>query len=157
MTGPSRITPSGIWSTWKLNAPSAAALADGPNTSRSGALGVLPSSSGGMPGRTSSVELPSGRSVGGPRTFSASPPTPALGSTTKPAIVVPESSQLIEPSWNMKSVFLAVPSTLALGAVSLSEIVSLAPLVLRFHSSLASEAASVSTSMPLTRKWPLVV
>ena len=50
-----------------------------------------------------------------------------------------------------------MPSTLALGAVSLSEIVSLAPVVLRFHSSLASDAASVSTSMPLTRKWPLVV
>ena len=57
----------------------------------------------------------------------------------------------------MKSVFIAVPSTLRLGPTSLSEIVSLSPACLRFHSSIASEAASVSTSRPLTRKCPLVV
>ncbi len=157
MTGPSRITPSGIWSTWKEKAPSADALADGPKTRCFGALGVLPSSSGGIPGRMSSVDVPLVSSLGSPRTFSGSPPMPALGSTTKPVMVVPSRPQLIAPSWNMKSVCIAVPSTWALGATSLSEIVSLLPVCLRFHSSVASEAASVSTSRPLTRKWPLVV
>ncbi len=57
----------------------------------------------------------------------------------------------------MKSVFSAVPSTLTLGPVSLSQTVSLAPPVLRFHSSFASEFASVSSSRPLTRKCPVVV
>ena len=132
-------------------------MADGPNTRCFGALGVLPSSSGGMPGRMSSVEVPLALSCGSPRTFSARPPTPALESTTNPLIAAPDRSQLIDPSWNMKSVFSAVPSTLTLGPVSLSQTVSLAPPVLRFHSSFASELASVSSSRPLTRKCPVVV
>ena len=155
MTGPSRITPSGIWSTWKLKAPSAAELAAGPKTRCFGALGVLPSSSGGMPGRMSSVDLPLAVIVGGPRTFSAQPADTGVGIDDEPADrgagQVPRDRALVEHEVGLLR--RALDAHLGRGELERERL--LAPL--RFHSSFASEAASVSTSRPLTRKCPLVV